>query len=123
MFINLKKMNINVVIGILLILVIIYIVYNKKQEVFTGNYPNLSDVLQKKLEELVTSCFDEQQQPLLVSEILDKDMLTNPIIKEEIKLAHKLESWSALNVLIPMIMVIIPPRSLSSVVTPFVPFV
>lgn len=84
MLINFKKINFTVVIGILLILVIIYIIYNKKHEVFTGNYPNLSADLEVKLEELVTSCFDEQQQPLLVSEILDKDMLTNPIIKEEI---------------------------------------
>jgi hypothetical protein len=42
MFINLKKININVVIGILLVLVILYIVYNRKQEVFTENFENLS---------------------------------------------------------------------------------
>jgi hypothetical protein len=64
MLINLKKINVNVVIGILLILLIIYILYNKKQEVFV-NYPNLSSIpkLEEKLEELVIISFDREYEP------------------------------------------------------------
>jgi len=64
MLINLKKINFNVVIGILLILVIIYILYNKKQEIFIIN-PTLSpkELLDQKLEELVAICFDVSQEP------------------------------------------------------------
>jgi hypothetical protein len=54
MLINLKNINVNVVIGILLVLVIIYIIYNKKQEVFTGFFPNLPADLEVKLEETET---------------------------------------------------------------------
>jgi hypothetical protein len=81
MLINFKKIiNLNVVIGILLILVIIYILYNKKQEVFSVN-PTLSPeeelkALYTALDELVASCFDKLQEPLKVSEMLDKDILT-----------------------------------------------
>ncbi len=79
-------LNINLVIGILLVLLIIYIIYNKKQEVFTGNFPNLTAELETQLDQVVGSCFDEVQEPLLISTFLTKDMLTNPIIKEEIML-------------------------------------
>jgi hypothetical protein len=64
MLINLKKINANVVIGILLIFVIIYILYNKKQEVFVN--PTLSpeeELLNQKLEELVTISFDREYEP------------------------------------------------------------
>jgi hypothetical protein len=88
MLINIKKININCVIGILLILVIIYILYNKKQEVFTGNYPNLSliDGLEAQLDELVLSCFEELQEPISVAPFLTKELLTNTVISEEISL-------------------------------------
>ena len=71
--------NLNCVIGILLILVIIYILYNKKQEVFIVN-PTLSpeELLNQKLEkleELVISCFEESSEPKSVTEFLDKEFL------------------------------------------------
>ncbi len=82
------KININVVIGILLVLVIIYIVYNKKQEVFTGSYPNLTPELEAQLDEVIGSCFEEmlEPKPISVSGFLTKELLTNPTIKEEILL-------------------------------------
>jgi hypothetical protein len=80
------KININVVIGILLVLVIIYIVYNKKQEVFTGSYPNLTPELEAQLDEVIGSCFDEMLEPISVSEFLTKELLTNPTIKDQILL-------------------------------------
>jgi hypothetical protein len=77
MLINLKKINVNVVIGILLILLIIYILYNKKQEVFTVNYPNLTSIpgLEVQLIEVVLSCFKELEEPKSLKQVLKKEFI------------------------------------------------
>ena len=78
------KISINVVIGILLVLVIIYILYNKKQEVFTGIYPNLTVELELELNNAVNLSLEPDQEPISIASVLTKDFLDDSTKKQEI---------------------------------------
>ncbi len=75
------RINISCVIGILLILIIIYILYRKKKN-FSETF--LTSELETQLSDVIVSCFTIDQEPQSVASFLTKEMINDPVIKEEI---------------------------------------